>query len=115
MRKLLADELTKLSRSEFPPPQWYLKSAEGKHFIIITTYNDDALSGNKKYTKAFSFAIIVLPYPIISKNQEPATKTPLNFKTHLRTIYTSRLLNFSNLLKPKELESFSHIITNDDF
>ncbi|RHZ69986.1 hypothetical protein Glove_276g78 [Diversispora epigaea] len=53
------------------------------------------------------------------------TTTPLNYKTHPQAIYTSRLLNFSNLPKPinepnfeKELEelteSFSYIITNDD-
>ncbi|RHZ69926.1 hypothetical protein Glove_276g61 [Diversispora epigaea] len=63
-----------------------------------------------------------------SKNQETnvsSTTTPLNYKTHPQAIYTSRLLNFSNLPKPvneqnfeKKLEvlteSFSHIITNDD-
>ncbi|RHZ80052.1 hypothetical protein Glove_139g5 [Diversispora epigaea] len=53
------------------------------------------------------------------------TTTPLNYQTHPQAIYTSRLLNFSKLPKPKneenferELEeltkSFSHINTNDD-
>ncbi|RHZ46134.1 hypothetical protein Glove_633g8 [Diversispora epigaea] len=66
-----------------------------------------------------------------SANQESTnittttTTTPLNYKTHPLAIYTSRLLNYSNLSKPKneenferELEeltkSFSHITTNDD-
>ncbi|RHZ48722.1 hypothetical protein Glove_543g9 [Diversispora epigaea] len=61
-----------------------------------------------------------------SANQEPAnTTTPLNYQTHPQAIYTSRLLNYSKLPKPKneenferELEeltkSFSHINTNDD-
>ncbi|RHZ76072.1 hypothetical protein Glove_206g16 [Diversispora epigaea] len=51
--------------------------------------------------------------------------TPLNYQTHPQAIYTSRLLNYSKLPKPKneenferELEeltkSFSHINTNDD-
>ncbi|RHZ88783.1 hypothetical protein Glove_21g205 [Diversispora epigaea] len=53
------------------------------------------------------------------------TTTPLNYQTHPQAIYTSRLLNYSRLPKPKnkenferELEeltkSFSHITTNDD-
>ncbi|RHZ85385.1 hypothetical protein Glove_66g77 [Diversispora epigaea] len=64
-----------------------------------------------------------------SANQESTntatTTTPLNYQTHPQAIYTSRLLNFSKLPKPKneenferELEeltkSFSHITTNDD-
>ncbi|RHZ85070.1 hypothetical protein Glove_71g44 [Diversispora epigaea] len=66
-----------------------------------------------------------------SANQEPTntttttTTTPLNYQTHPQAIYTSRLLNYSKLPKPKneenferELEeltkSFSHINTNDD-
>ncbi|RHZ55103.1 hypothetical protein Glove_420g120 [Diversispora epigaea] len=39
-----------------------------------------------------------------SKNQ--TTTTPLNYKTHPQAIYTSRLLNFSNLPKPKNDENF---------
>ncbi|RHZ69970.1 hypothetical protein Glove_276g91 [Diversispora epigaea] len=57
-----------------------------------------------------------------SKNHERSNTTPLNFKTHPQAIYTSRLLNFSNLPKPKNepnfekeleelMESFSYIIT----
>ncbi|RHZ85079.1 hypothetical protein Glove_71g116 [Diversispora epigaea] len=66
-----------------------------------------------------------------SANQESTnttnttTTTPLNYQTHPQAIYTSRLLNFPKLPKPKneenferELEeltkSFSHINTNDD-
>ncbi|RHZ84213.1 hypothetical protein Glove_84g32 [Diversispora epigaea] len=64
-----------------------------------------------------------------SVNQESTntttTTTPLNYQTHPQAIYTSRLLNYSKLPKPKneenferELEeltkSFSHITTNDD-
>ncbi|RHZ88352.1 hypothetical protein Glove_23g177 [Diversispora epigaea] len=61
------------------------------------------------------------------KNQETTdmTTTLLNYKTYPQAIYTSRLLDFSNLPKPinepnfetklEELtESFSHINTNDD-
>ena len=39
-----------------------------------------------------------------SKNQ--TTTTTLNYKTHPQAIYTSRLLNFSNLPKPKNEENF---------
>ncbi|RHZ80182.1 hypothetical protein Glove_139g263 [Diversispora epigaea] len=66
-----------------------------------------------------------------SANQESTntttttTTTPLNYQTHPQAIYTSRLLNYSKLPKPKneenferELEeltkSFSYITTNDD-
>ncbi|RHZ85137.1 hypothetical protein Glove_71g107 [Diversispora epigaea] len=66
-----------------------------------------------------------------SANQESinttttTTTTPLNYKTHPQAIYTSRLLNYPKLPKPKneenferELEeltkSFSHITTNND-
>ncbi|RHZ79742.1 hypothetical protein Glove_141g47 [Diversispora epigaea] len=63
-----------------------------------------------------------------SANQESTnttTTTPLIYKTHPQAIYTSRLLNYSNLPKPKNeenfereleelTESFSHIITNVD-
>ncbi|RHZ57542.1 hypothetical protein Glove_386g20 [Diversispora epigaea] len=63
-----------------------------------------------------------------SANQESTnttTTTSLNYQTHPQAIYTSRLLNYSKLPKPKneenferELEeltkSFFHINTNDD-
>ncbi|RHZ85176.1 hypothetical protein Glove_71g138 [Diversispora epigaea] len=52
------------------------------------------------------------------------TTTPLNYQTHPQAIYTSRLLNYPKLPKPKNeenferelelTESFSHITTNDD-
>ncbi|RHZ75690.1 hypothetical protein Glove_212g124 [Diversispora epigaea] len=47
-----------------------------------------------------------------SANQESTntttttTPTPLNYKTHPQAIYTSRLLNFLNLPKPKNEENF---------
>ncbi|RHZ65284.1 hypothetical protein Glove_318g59 [Diversispora epigaea] len=44
-----------------------------------------------------------------SENQEltnTPTTTPLNYQTHPQAIYTSRLLNYSNLPKPKNQENF---------
>ncbi|RHZ87166.1 hypothetical protein Glove_40g101 [Diversispora epigaea] len=44
-----------------------------------------------------------------SENQESTnstTTTPLNYQTHPQAIYTSRLLNFSKLPKPKNEENF---------
>ncbi|RHZ49424.1 hypothetical protein Glove_521g21 [Diversispora epigaea] len=45
-----------------------------------------------------------------SENQESTntttTTTPLNYQTHPQAIYTSRLLNYSNLPKPKNEENF---------
>ncbi|RHZ73639.1 hypothetical protein Glove_230g80 [Diversispora epigaea] len=43
------------------------------------------------------------------ENQESTnttTTTPLNYQTHPQAIYTSRLLNYSNLPKPKNEENF---------
>ncbi|RHZ63145.1 hypothetical protein Glove_332g18 [Diversispora epigaea] len=44
----------------------------------------------------------------LSANQESTntTTTTLNYQTHPQAIYTSRLLNFSNLPKPKNKENF---------
>ena len=44
-----------------------------------------------------------------SANQESTnttTTTPLNYQTHPQAIYTSRLLNYSKLPKPKNEENF---------
>ncbi|RHZ88751.1 hypothetical protein Glove_21g272 [Diversispora epigaea] len=57
-----------------------------------------------------------------NKDLEIGIQTPLNYQTHPQAIYTSRLLNFSKLPRPKNkenfekelkelTESFSHIIT----
>ncbi|RHZ85145.1 hypothetical protein Glove_71g80 [Diversispora epigaea] len=80
------------------------------------------------YENNNEITILIKETEEFSKNQETTdttTKTPLNYKTHPQAIYTSRLLNFSNLPRPKNeenfekeleelTESFSHIITNDD-
>ncbi|RHZ70945.1 hypothetical protein Glove_264g15 [Diversispora epigaea] len=60
-----------------------------------------------------------------STNTTTTTTTTLDYQTHPQAIYTSRLLNYSKLPKPKNEEnfereieeltkSFSHITTNDD-
>ncbi|RHZ81675.1 hypothetical protein Glove_117g39 [Diversispora epigaea] len=41
-----------------------------------------------------------------STNTTTKTTTPLNYQTHPQAIYTSRLLNFSKLPKPKNEENF---------
>ncbi|RHZ80068.1 hypothetical protein Glove_139g31 [Diversispora epigaea] len=83
------------------------------------------------YDKDSEIKIQIKKAEEFSANQESTntttttTTTPLNYQTHPQAIYTSRLLNFSKLPKPKneenferELEeltkSFSHINTNDD-
>ncbi|RHZ86454.1 hypothetical protein Glove_50g38 [Diversispora epigaea] len=40
------------------------------------------------------------------KNLTTYTTTPTNYKTHPQAIYTSRLLNFSDISKPKNDENF---------
>ncbi|RHZ87570.1 hypothetical protein Glove_33g130 [Diversispora epigaea] len=42
----------------------------------------------------------------LSKNLILKNSTPLNYQTHPQAIYTSRLLNFSKLPKPKNEENF---------
>ncbi|RHZ70074.1 hypothetical protein Glove_275g7 [Diversispora epigaea] len=83
---------------------------------------------NDYYDKDSEIVIQIKKAEEFSANQESTnittttTTTPLNYKTHPLAIYTSRLLNYSNLSKPKneenferELEeltkSFSHITT----
>ncbi|RHZ58881.1 hypothetical protein Glove_367g32 [Diversispora epigaea] len=71
-----------------------------------------------EYTKAtdiYSFAFVayeiitgLLPYRNLSHDKDLTFKistTPTNYKTHLQAIYTRRLLNFSNLPKPKDDEN----------
>ncbi|RHZ54972.1 hypothetical protein Glove_421g51 [Diversispora epigaea] len=43
-----------------------------------------------------------------STNTTTTTKPPLNYQTHPQAIYTSRLLNYSNLPKPKNEENFEN-------
>ncbi|RHZ75485.1 hypothetical protein Glove_213g77 [Diversispora epigaea] len=92
-------------------------------------YDDDLREGKNKDSE---IEIQIKKAEEWSANQESTntktttTTTPLNYQTHPQAIYTSRLLNYSKLPKPKneenferELEeltkSFSHIInTNDD-
>ncbi|RHZ83949.1 hypothetical protein Glove_86g88 [Diversispora epigaea] len=44
--------------------------------------------------------------PTFNELSNSTTPTPLNYQTHPQEIYTSRLLNFSKLPKPKNEESF---------
>ncbi|RHZ43540.1 hypothetical protein Glove_1033g9 [Diversispora epigaea] len=81
-----------------------------------------------RYNKDSEIVIQIKNSEKYSANQESTnttTPTSLNYQTHPQAIYTSRLLNFSKLPKPKNEEnfergleeltkSFSHINTNDD-
>ncbi|RHZ80118.1 hypothetical protein Glove_139g251 [Diversispora epigaea] len=88
-------------------------------------YNNYLRKGKNKDSK---IVIQIKKAEEFSANQESTnttTTTPLNYQTHPQAIYTSRLLNYSKLPKPKNEEnferelgeltkSFSHITTNDD-
>ncbi|RHZ85119.1 hypothetical protein Glove_71g59 [Diversispora epigaea] len=98
----------------------------------LNKYDDDYYYYlNEGKNKDSEIVIQIKKAEEFSANQESTntttttTKTPLNYRTHPQAIYTSRLLNYSKLPKPKneenferELEeltkSFSHINTNDD-
>ncbi|RHZ86336.1 hypothetical protein Glove_52g84 [Diversispora epigaea] len=97
------------------------------YFWYLDKYYSDRYLGFKK-NKDSEIVIQIKKAEEFSANQEStntATTTPLNYQIHPQAIYTSRLLNYSNLPKPKNeenfereleelTESFSYIITNDD-
>ncbi|RHZ83680.1 hypothetical protein Glove_88g25 [Diversispora epigaea] len=66
---------------------------------------DDYLEGKNKDSE---IVIQIKKAEEFSVNQESTntTTTPLNYQTHPQAIYTSRLLNYSNLPKPKNEENF---------
>ncbi|RHZ87619.1 hypothetical protein Glove_33g65 [Diversispora epigaea] len=70
----------------------------------------DYLEYNKN--KDLEIVIQIKKAEEFSANQESTntttitTTTPLNYQTHPQAIYTSRLLNYSNLPKPKNEENF---------
>ena len=99
--KELEDELSKY----YWDYDFYLKEEKNKDSeIVIQIKKAEEFSANQESTNT-------------------TTTTPLNYQTHPQAIYTSRLLNYSKLPKPKneenferELEeltkSFSHITTS---
>ncbi|RHZ64768.1 hypothetical protein Glove_320g50 [Diversispora epigaea] len=107
--KELKDELEKYYDDYFN----YLEFGENKDSeIVIQIKKVEKFSANQGSTNT-------------TTTTTTTTTTPLNYQTHPQAIYTSRLLNYSKLPKPKnegnferELEeltkSFSHINTNDD-
>ncbi|RHZ88846.1 hypothetical protein Glove_21g78 [Diversispora epigaea] len=70
-------------------------------------YNDYLEYGKNRDSE---FIIQIKKAEEFSANQEStnttATTTPLNYETHPQAIYTSRLLNYSKLPKPKNEENF---------
>ncbi|RHZ58653.1 hypothetical protein Glove_372g27 [Diversispora epigaea] len=64
---------------------------------------------DKEKNKDSQIVIQIKKAKEFSANQESTnatTTTPLNYQTHPQAIYTSRLLNFSKLPKPKNEENF---------
>ncbi|RHZ50323.1 hypothetical protein Glove_501g6 [Diversispora epigaea] len=81
--KELYDELYKYSRD-------YRKNeSKNNNEITIQIVNSEKLSKNLGLTNS-------------------TTSTPMNYKTHPEAIYTSRLLNYSSLPKPKNDEDFEN-------
>ncbi|RHZ84003.1 hypothetical protein Glove_86g90 [Diversispora epigaea] len=69
----------------------YLKEGKNKDSEIgIQIKKADEFSANQELTNTIT----------------ATTTTPLNYQTHPQAIYTSRLLNFSKLSKPKNEENF---------
>ncbi|RHZ80123.1 hypothetical protein Glove_139g351 [Diversispora epigaea] len=86
-----------------------------KHYYDYKVYSNDGITIQIKEAEK------------LSANQITIDATPFNYKTHPQAIYTSRLLNFSNLPKSRNEENFEKelekltksisqiiIITNDD-
>ncbi|RHZ85409.1 hypothetical protein Glove_66g127 [Diversispora epigaea] len=69
-------------------------------------------SNDYRHDKDSEIGIQIKKAEEFSANQESTnittttTTTPLNYQTHPQAIYTSRLLNYSNLPKPKNEENF---------
>ncbi|RHZ82821.1 hypothetical protein Glove_103g66 [Diversispora epigaea] len=85
--KELFDELDKYRRDYND----YLKFGTNKDSeIVIQIKKAEEFSANQESTNATT----------------TTTTTPLNYQTHPQAIYTSRLLNFSKLPKPKNEENF---------
>ncbi|RHZ84611.1 hypothetical protein Glove_79g109 [Diversispora epigaea] len=59
----------------------------------------------KENTKTHEITIQIDDFEKLSKNRESTILTPMNYKTHPEAIYTSRLLNYSSLSKPKNDEN----------
>ncbi|RHZ79725.1 hypothetical protein Glove_141g39 [Diversispora epigaea] len=70
-------------------------------------YKDYCYYFNEGRNKDSEIVIQIKKAEEFSENQESTnTTTPLNYQTHPQAIYTSRLLNYSNLPKPKNEENF---------
>ncbi|RHZ73250.1 hypothetical protein Glove_232g187 [Diversispora epigaea] len=89
----LYDELSKY-RNEYED---YLKKGRNKNSeILIQIKKAEEFSANQESTNTTT----------------STTTTPLNYQTHPQAIYTSRLLNYSNLPKPKNEENFESELEN---
>ncbi|RHZ77757.1 hypothetical protein Glove_173g43 [Diversispora epigaea] len=64
-------------------------------FGVLPYIAPEALSGEEYTSEEFS-----------TNQKSTTTTTPFNYQTHPQAIYTSWLLNYSNLLKPKNEENF---------
>ncbi|RHZ44894.1 hypothetical protein Glove_707g70 [Diversispora epigaea] len=76
-----------------------------KLYKYLNDYRENKFKNNNKITIQISDA------KKFSKNKSkrkgnPTSTTPLNYRTHPEAIYTSRLLNYSNLPKCKNEENF---------
>ncbi|RHZ85431.1 hypothetical protein Glove_66g85 [Diversispora epigaea] len=72
-------------------------------------WNDYSIRLNKGINNDSEIVIQIKKAEEVSANQESTNATittPLNYQTHPQAIYTSRLLNYSNLPKPKNQENF---------
>ncbi|RHZ45958.1 hypothetical protein Glove_641g8 [Diversispora epigaea] len=86
------------------------------HRPTFKEFHDDLWKYNKEYegyldegkNKDSEIVIQIKKAEEFSANQGSinTTTTPLNYQTHPQAIYTSRLLDFSNLPKPKNEENF---------
>ncbi|RHZ86455.1 hypothetical protein Glove_50g39 [Diversispora epigaea] len=89
----------------------YLKEGKNKDSeIVIQIKKAEEFSANQNHSRGSIWKNISRIFhwrkESTNINSETATPTPLNYQTHPQAIYTSRLLNYSNLPKPKNEENF---------
>ncbi|RHZ47676.1 hypothetical protein Glove_574g26 [Diversispora epigaea] len=116
--KILDFELSKLMEEN--PNNTEKKNIFGVFPYIAPEVLSDARVTNRPTFKELmyefdKYKIQIENFEKLSKNlrlKNSTTTTLLNYQTHPQTIYTSRLLNFSKLPKPKNEENFEGNLKN---
>ncbi|RHZ81608.1 hypothetical protein Glove_117g387 [Diversispora epigaea] len=81
----------------------YLRKGKNKDSEIVIQIKEFSANQNHSRRSIWKNISCIFHW---RKESKTTTPTPLNYQTHPQAIYTSRLLNFSKLPKPKNEENF---------